>query len=398
MAFLAALVQLLFFGNQEIFSIIMQAVFSQSKVAFEIALGLVGVMAFWLGILRLGEQCGFLGRVTALLEPLLVRLFPEVPRKHPAFGAMVMNLSANVLGLDNAATPLGLKAMRELQTLNPDSESASNAQTLFLVLNTSSVTLFPVTLFAYRAQQGATDPTDIFIPVLLATFASTLAGLLAVSWVQRIKLTDPVVLMYLAGIGSVMSAVLVYFAGLAQAEMQARSSLLSNFLLFGVIIAFLVGAARKNIPAFETFVDGAKEGFQVAITIIPYLVAMLGGIAVFRASGVMDLILEGIRIIVSMFGADTRFVDALPTAMMKPFSGSGARGLMIDAMQTHGADSFAGRLACVMQGSTETTFYVVALYFGSVGIRRTRHAIPCGLFADAVGLIAAIFVAYLFFG
>ncbi|MCF8720910.1 nucleoside recognition domain-containing protein [Nitrospina gracilis] len=397
-AFLVALLQWLVWGQGDVFVSIMGATFEMSRVAFEIALGLVGIMSFWMGIMRIGERAGVLDLFVRLLHPLLRKLFPEVPERHPAFGAMVMNFSANLLGLDNAATPLGLKAMNELQALNPEKHSATNAQILFLVLNTSSVTLFPVTVFVYRAQQGAADPTDVFLPILLATFCSTLVGLLAVAAVQRISMNDPVLLAYLGGLTALMGGLVWYFSQLDQAAMQEQSARLSNFLLFTVIVAFMATALWKKQNVFDVFIDGAKEGFEVAIKIVPYLVAMLVGIAVFRASGALEILLDGIRWLVLGVGGDTRFVDALPTAFMKPLSGSGARGMMIETMQTFGADSFAGRMASVMQGSTETTFYVLALYFGAVGVRRTRHALPCALLADAAGILAAILVSYWFFG
>ncbi|CAI2718609.1 nucleoside recognition domain-containing protein [Nitrospina watsonii] len=397
-AFFVALLKWLVWGQGDVFVQIMGATFEMSRVAFEIALGLVGIMSFWMGIMRIGERGSVLDLFVRFLQPLLRKLFPDIPERHPAFGAMVMNFSANLLGLDNAATPLGLKAMTELQTLNPEKESATNAQTLFLVLNTSSLTLFPVTVFVYRAQQGAADPTDVFIPILIATFCSTLVGLLAVATVQRIRLQDPVVLAYLGGLLALVGGLLLYFAQLDQATMQAHSARLSNLLLFTVMVAFMAAAVWRRLNVFDEFIDGAKEGFQVAIKIVPYLVAMLVGIAVFRASGALEMLLDGVRWLVLGVGGDTRFVDALPTAFMKPLSGSGARGMMVETMQTFGADSFAGRLASVLQGSTETTFYVLALYFGSAGVRHTRHALPCALLADAGGIVAAIAVSYWFFG
>jgi len=397
-AFVVALLKWLVWGQGDVFVQIMGATFEMSRVAFEIALGLVGIMSFWMGVLRIGEKGGVLDAFIRLLQPFLRRLFPEVPEHHPAFGAMVMNMSANVLGLDNAATPMGLKAMNELQTLNPREDTATNAQALFLVLNTSSVTLFPVTVFVYRAQQGAADPTDVFIPILIATFCSTLVGLLTVASVQRIDLKDPVVLAWLGGLLAVMGGILLYFAGLDQETMRTHSARFSNFLLFTVIGAFMSAAAWRKLNVFDVFIDGAKEGFNVAIKIVPYLVAMLVGIGVFRASGALEMFLDGVRWVVVGLGMDTRFVDALPTALMKPLSGSGSRGMMVETMQTFGADSFAGRLASVLQGSTETTFYVLALYFGSVGVRHTRHALPCALLADLGGITAAIAVSYWFFG
>lgn len=398
LAFAFASVNWLVYGQADSYALIMQAVFTAARSAVEISLGLIGIMALWLGIMRVGERAGFLQGLTWLMNPLFRRLFPDVPAHHPALGAITMNMAANMLGLDNAATPMGIKAMQELQTLNPDKKTASDAQILFLVINASSVTLLPVTIFTYRAQAGAHDPTDVFIPILIATYCSTMAGLLATAFFQRINLWDKVVLAYLGAISALVFGLVAYFSQLPTAEMLRQSSLISNFLLFGLIVSFIAGAAIKRINAYEAFVEGAKEGFHTAITIIPYLVAMLVAIAVFRASGVLELVMQGLRHGVLWLGWDTRFVDALPTALMKPLSGSGSRAMMIDTMHTFGADSFAGRLAAVIQGSTETTFYVLAVYFGAVGIQRVRHAVACGLIADLGGLIAAIAVTYLFFG
>ncbi len=397
-AFVFATVNLVFFGQADSFALVMKAAFDAARNGFEIALGLTGVMALWLGVMRVGERAGFLQGLTWLLTPLFQRLFPDVPRNHPALGAITMNMAANMLGLDNAATPIGIKAMQELQTLNPDKKTASDAQILFLVINASSVTLLPVTIFTYRAQAGAHDPTDVFIPILIATYCSTMAGLLATAFYQRINLLDRVVLGYLVAISAAVFGLVAYFAHLPAAEMLRQSALLSNVLLFGLVTLFIGGAAVRRVNAYEAFIEGAKDGFHTAVTIIPYLVAMLVAIAVFRASGALDLLMHGIRSGVVMLGWDTRFVDALPTALMKPLSGSGARAMMIDTMHTFGADSFAGRLASVLQGSTETTFYVLAVYFGAVGIQRVRHAVVCGLLADLGGLVAAIAVTYLFFG
>ncbi|WP_374090931.1 nucleoside recognition domain-containing protein [Methylomicrobium lacus] len=397
-AFITATIKLIFFGNTEIFADIMAALFSQSKAAFEIALGLTGVLSLWLGIMRVGEKSGFIQLLTQGLTPLFGRLMPDIPRNHPALGAIVMNISANALGLDNAATPLGIKAMQELQTLNPKPETASNAQILFLVINTSSVTLFPVTIFTYRTQLGALNPTDVFIPILIATYCSTLAGLLAVAWMQRINLLDKVVLAYLAGMTLLIGALLAYFTGLPKEDMLAQSALISNVVLFTLVVVFIAGALYKRINAYEAFVEGAKEGFQTAITIIPYLVAMLAAIGVFRASGALELLNDLMRYLAALFALDSRFIDALPTALIKPFSGSGARAMMIDTMKTLGADSFAGRLSCIIQGSTETTFYVLAVYFGAVGIKNIRHAAGCGIMADFAGVIASILICYWFFG
>ena len=397
-AFIVALIKLLVFGDTQIFSQMMQAMFSLSKTAFEIALGLTGVLALWLGIMKIGERSGFIQVITRWLSPLFIRLMPEVPKNHPAIGAIVMNMSANALGLDNAATPLGIKAMQELQKLNPFKDTASNAQILFLVLNTSAVTLFPVTIFTYRAQMGAANPTDVFIPILIATYASTLIGLMTVAAVQKINLFDRVILAYLGGFSAFVFGLLAYFSSLPQAQMLVQSALISNVVLFSLVMLFIAGAVFKKVNAYDAFIDGAKEGFDTAITIIPYLVAMLVAIGVFRASGALELLSDGLRNIILSFNMDDRFIDALPTALMKPFSGSGARAMMIDTMQVHGADSFAGRLSSIVQGSTETTFYVLAVYFGSVGIKKIRHAAACGLAADIAGILTAIAVAYLFFG
>ncbi|SFK31592.1 nucleoside recognition domain-containing protein [Methylophaga sulfidovorans] len=397
-AFIVALIKLLVLGDQLIFTQLMQAMFELAKTAFEIALGLTGVLALWLGIMKIGERSGFIQLLTYALTPLFQRLMPDVPKNHPAIGAMVMNISANALGLDNAATPLGIKAMKELQKLNPFKNTASNAQILFLVINTSAVTLFPVTIFTYRAQMGAANPTDVFIPILIATYISTLVGLLSVAWVQKINLLDRIVLAYLGGFTAVVFSLLFYFSNLPQQEMVNQSSLISNVILFSLVIVFITAAWIKKVNAYDAFIEGAKEGFETAVTIIPYLVAMLVAIGVFRASGAMEMLAEGLRHLVLSLGLDDRFIEALPTALMKPFSGSGARAMMIDTMQTYGADSFAGRLSSIVQGSTETTFYVLAVYFGSVGIKHIRHAIGCGLAADFAGILAAITVAYWFFG
>jgi spore maturation protein SpmA len=385
-------------GHPEVWRDMVGATFDMAETAFKIALGLTGVMCLWLGIMRIGEKGGAVDALAKLFGPLLRRLFPGVPDGHPASASIVMNMAANMLGLDNAATPLGLKAMGELQTLNDQPDTASNDQILFLVINTSAVTVIPVTIFTYRAQMGAADPTDIFLPILIATYCSTLVGLLTTSLFQKIRLHDPVVLGYLGGVTALIAGLVAYFSRLDQTAMEAQSSILANFLIFGVIIAFMAGGLRRRVNLYESFVEGAKDGFQVAIGIIPYLVAMLVAIGVFRASGALDLVLDGARATAGAVGLDTAWIDGLPTALMKPLSGSGARGMMIDTMQTHGADSFAGRLASVVQGSTETTFYVLAVYFGAVGIKRTRHAVVCGLAADLAGITAAILVSYLFFG
>lgn len=397
-AFLTACFKMLFLGDTAVFGQLMTALFTLSKTAFEIALGLTGILSLWLGIMKIGEKAGFIQLLSRFLTPLFARLMPDVPSNHPALGSIVMNMAANALGLDNAATPLGIKAMKELQSINPEPSTASNAQILFLVINTSAVTLFPVTIFTYRAQMGAANPTDVFIPILIATYCSTLCGLFAVAFVQKINLLDRVVMTYLVGFSFFVGILLTYFANLEQSLMQEQSAFISNFILFTLVITFIVGAIVKKIDAYAAFIDGAKEGFQTAITIIPYLVAMLVAIGVFRASGALDLLMGGFRWITALFSIDGRFIDALPTALMKPLSGSGARTMMVDTMQTFGADSFAGRLASIVQGSTETTFYVLAVYFGAVKIKNIRHAATCGLIADFGGILAAIFICYWFFG
>ena len=397
-ALLAAASRSLFLGDHAVWAAMVTASFEMAKTGFEIALGLTGMMCLWLGVMRLGEQGGAVDFLARLFGPLLRRLFPAVPAGHPAMGAMVMNMAANMLGLDNAATPLGLKAMRELQTLNPEPDKATNEQVLFLVINTASVTLIPSSIFVFRAQMGAADPTDVFLPLLIATFFSTLVGVLATALVQRLRIWDPVVLAYFGVMTAAVVGLVLYFGRLDRATLERQSSILSNFLIFAVIVGFVALALRRGQPVFESFVTGAKEGFQVAIGIIPYLVGMLVAIGVLRASGALDLLLESVRMGVTRMGWDARWVDGLPTALMRPLSGSGARGMMLETMKTHGADSFAGRLASIVQGSTETTFYVIAVYFGSVGIRREGPAVALGLFADVAGFVAAVLVCYLFFG
>jgi spore maturation protein SpmA len=397
-AFLVAAGKSLLLGDHAVWQALVAAAFEMAKTGFEIALGLTGVMCLWLGVMRLGEKGGAVDLLAKAFGPLLHRLFPGIPRGHPAMGSVVMNMAANMLGLDNAATPLGLKAMRELQTLNPDPDTASDDQILFLVINTSAVTVIPATIFVYRAQLGAADPTDVFVPLLIATFCSTMVGLIVTAGVQRLRLWDPVVLAYLGGMTALVGGMILYFSSLEREAMERQSSVISNFVIFTLVIAFLALAARRRLPLYETFVEGAKDGFQVAIGIIPFLVAMLVAIGVLRASGALDLVLEAARGGIERLGWDARWVDGMPTALMRPLSGSGARGMMLEAMETHGADSFVGRLVSVIQGTTETTFYVLAVYFGSVGIRRTRHAVACGLAADAGGIVAAILVTYLFFG
>jgi spore maturation protein SpmA len=385
-------------GDHSVWQALVAAAFDMAKTGFEIALGLTGVMCLWLGIMRLGEKGGAVDLLARAFGPLLHRLFPGIPRGHPAMGSLVMNMAANMLGLDNAATPLGLKAMRELQTLNSDPDTASDDQILFLVINTSAVTVIPATIFVYRAQLGAADPTDVFVPLLIATFCSTMVGLVVTAAVQRLRLWDPVVMAYLGGMTALVGGMVLYFSGLEREAMERQSSVVSNFIIFTLVIVFLALAVRRRLPVYETFVEGAKDGFQVAIGIIPFLVAMLVAIGVLRASGALDLVLDLARTGIERLGWDARWVDGMPTALMRPLSGSGARGMMLEAMEAHGADSFVGRLVSVIQGTTETTFYVLAVYFGAVGIRRTRHAVACGLAADAGGIVAAILVTYLFFG
>jgi spore maturation protein SpmA len=398
LAFVAALWQWLSGTNPEVFSQLVAATFEMSNLAVEIAIGLIGVMALWLGLFKIAEHSGLINIIARAMGPLFSRLMPEVPPNHPAIGSVTMNLAANFLGLDNAATPMGLKAMNDLQELNPDKDTATNAQILFLVLNTSSVTLLPVTIFLYRAQQGSTEPAAVFLPILMATSASTLVGLFSVAWLQKLRLHDPVVLAWFGGFAVLMAALLSFIVGLPGDILSSRSALIGNLLLFSVIVLFLVSGIQRKLDCYSLFIEGAKEGFNVAIKIIPFLLAMLVGIGVFRASGCLDILLEGIRALVSALGVDTRFVDALPTAFMKPLSGSGARAMMLETMNTFGVDSFAARMAATIQGSTETTFYVLAVYFGSVGIRKTRHAISCGLLADFAGITTAIFASYWFFG
>ncbi|MGX2041460.1 nucleoside recognition domain-containing protein [Methylocaldum sp. MU1018] len=396
-AFVSGLAQWLWLGDAEIFARLMQAVFDSAKAAFEISLGLTGALAFWLGMLRVGERGGFLRLLTRGLTPLLRRLMPQVPPDHPALGAMVMNLSANVLGLDNAATPLGIKAMQELQSLNPKPDTASDAQILFFVINASSITLFPVSILVFRAQMGAAHPADIVIPILMATFCSTFVGFASVALRQRIDLRDPVIVAYLGGFVLTVAGLALYFGSLSQDEMQRSSAAFSHLLLFSLIVLFLAGAVRQRIDAYEAFVDGAKEGFRTAIAILPYLVAMLVAIGVLRASGLLEAIMSGMRFLCDAAQIDARFVDALPTALIKPFSGSGARAMMLDSMRAYGVDSFAARLAAVVQGSTETTFYVLAVYFGAVGVKNVRYAVGCGLLADLAGVLAAIVITYRFY-
>lgn len=396
-AFLVALFRLLVEGDTEVFGAMIKATFDMSKTGFEISLGLTGVLTLWMGIMKIGERGGAVGVMSRVISPFFRRLFPELPKDSPAHGSIMMNLAANMLGLDNAATPMGLKAMQQMQEVNIRKDTASNAQIMFLVLNTSGLTIVPVSIMVYRAQLGAANPTDIFIPILIATYFSTLAGLIAVAIYQRINLFDKVILAYLGGVSAIIGGVIWYFSSLDKESLTVASNLASNIILFFIIISFIGMAAWKRINVYNAFIDGAKGGFGTAIKIIPYLIAILVAIGVFRASGAMEIFMVGIERAVVAMGFNADWVDALPTALMKPLSGSGARGMMVDTMTTFGADSFAGRLACTFQGAADTTFYIIAVYFGAVGVKNTRYAIPCGLIADLAGVIAAIVVAYLFF-
>jgi spore maturation protein SpmA len=398
--FIAALAQWIFLGDTEIFKRIIDGTFDAAKMGvMDIALPLAGVMTLWLGIMNIGEKAGAVGWLAKVISPFFSRIFPEVPRDHPATGHMVMNFSANLLGLDNAATPFGLKAMESLQTLNPNKDTASNAQIMFLVLHTSGLTLIPLAIMAQRAILGAKDPSDIFIPCMIATYVATVAGIIAVSIRQRINLLNGVVLGWLGGMTAAIAALIWYFTHyLTKPEIETVSKVASNLILFAIIVVFIVGALRKRVNVYEAFIEGAKGGIQTSLTIIPYLVGMLVAISVIRNAGVLGYVVQGLEWLIRMAGLDTAFTPALPTALMKPLSGSGSRALMIDAMKTYGVDSFVGRLACIFQGSADTTFYIVALYFGSVGVRKTRYAISCGLIADLAGIVAAIAVAYVFFG
>jgi spore maturation protein SpmA len=397
-AFVIALVKLVFFGDFEVFPAMMDSTFSSSKTAFEISLGLTGVLALWLGIMKIGEKGGVVNILAKILSPLFTKLFPDIPKGHPVTGSIFMNIAANMLGLDNAATPLGLKAMEQMQELNPKKDTASNPMIMFLVLNTSGLTLIPISIMVYRAQMGAAQPTDIFIPILLATFFSTLAGVIITSLFQKINLLNRTILLTLGGAALVVAAIIWGFGQLDSVLMNKVSTSTANILLMTIIIAFILAGIRKKINVYDAFIEGAKDGFTTAVRIIPYLVAILVGIGVFRASGAMDMLIDGIQYTVEACGGNSDFVGALPTALMKPLSGSGARGMMVDAMTNYGADSFIGRLSCIFQGSTDTTFYILAVYFGSVGIVKTRHAVTCGLLADLAGIIAAIAIAYMFFG
>ena len=396
-AFVIALAKLIFLGDVTVFPALIDSTFASSKTAFEISLGLTGVLSLWLGIMKIGERGGVVNVLARALSPVFTRLFPDIPKGHPVTGAIFMNIAANMLGLDNAATPLGLKAMEQLQTLNPNKETATNPMIMFLVLNTSGLTLIPISIMVYRAQLGAAQPTDVFIPILLATFFSTVAGIIITSIYQRINLLNRTMLLTLGGMALVVGAIIWGFGQLDKDQMNIVSTSVANILLMTIIVAFVLAGMKHRINVYDAFVEGAKEGFTTAVRIIPYLVAILVAIGLFRASGAMDMLINGVATLVKALGGNSDFVGALPTALMKPLSGSGARGMMVDAMTTYGADSFVGRLSCIFQGSTDTPFYILAVYFGSVGIRNMRHAVPCGLLADLAGVIAAIGIAYLFF-
>ena len=396
-AFVIALAKLIFLGDVTVFPALIDSTFASSKTAFEISLGLTGVLSLWLGIMKIGERGGVVNVLARALSPVFTRLFPDIPKGHPVTGAIFMNIAANMLGLDNAATPLGLKAMEQLQTLNPNKETATNPMIMFLVLNTSGLTLIPISIMVYRAQLGAAQPTDVFIPILLATFFSTVAGIIITSIYQRINLLNRTMLLTLGGMALVVGAIIWAFGQLDKDQMNIVSTSVANILLMTIIVAFVLAGMKHRINVYDAFVEGAKEGFTTAVRIIPYLVAILVAIGLFRASGAMDMLINGVATLVKALGGNSDFVGALPTALMKPLSGSGARGMMVDAMTTYGADSFVGRLSCIFQGSTDTTFYILAVYFGSVGVRNTRHAVMAGLLTDLVGVLAAIAIAYIFF-
>ena len=396
--FIVALGQLIFAGNTQIFNDLVNSVFSNAKTGFEISLGLTGALTLWMGLLKVGEKGGIVNMLGRAIGPLFEKLFPGLPKGHPAYGSIMLNIAANMLNLDNAATPVGLKAMKEMQEANPIKERASDAQIMFLVLNAAGLTIIPVSVIVYRMQLGAVNPADIFIPILISTFCSLMTGLISVAIIQKINLFDKVVMAYLGGLTAIIAGIIIYFTQLPKEQISMVSTFAANFILISVIVLFIVLAFIKKVNVYDAFIEGAKEGFNIAIRIIPFLVAILVAIGIFRASGAMDFLIAGITSFFAWLGFDTKFTGALPVAFMKPLSGSGARGLMVDAMTTYGADSFVGRLACTMQGTTDTTFYIIAVYFGSVGIKNTRYAIGCGLLADLVGFTAAILVAYLFFG
>ncbi|RNC66594.1 nucleoside recognition domain-containing protein [Proteiniphilum sp. X52] len=397
-AFVVALVKFVFLGDVNVFTEIMNSTYESARTGFEISLGLTGVLSLWLGVMKIGERGGMVELFSRAVSPLFSRLFPDIPKNHPVSGSILMNLSANMLGLDNAATPFGLKAMQELQEINPKKGEASNPMIMFLILNASGLTLIPVTIMVYRAQLGAANPADVFIPIMIATFSSTVTGMIAVCMKQRITIFNKAIMGFVLSIAVLIIGTIILFRSMSQEQINMVSGLAANIFLFTIIVLFIVKALRRRINIFDAFIDGAKEGFKTAVTIIPFLIAILVGIGVFRASGAMDFLMEGVRDLVALTGLDTRWVDGMPTALMKPLSGSGARGMMIDAMQTFGADSFTGRLSSVLQGATDTTFYIVAVYYGAVNIKNSRYTVPYALLADLAGIIAAIFVAYLFFG
>jgi spore maturation protein SpmA len=396
--FLFALGQLIFTGNTQIFNDLVNAVFTNAKTGFEISLGLTGALALWMGLLKVGERGGIINILGKIMGPFFQKMFPELPKGHPAYGSITLNIAANMLGLDNAATPMGLKAMGEMQEVNPKKDTASNAQIMFMVINAAGLTIIPVSIIVYRTQLGAANPADIFIPILISTFCASLTGMISVALIQKINLLDKVILAYLGGLTAIITGINIYFSSLPKEKITDISTLAANFILISIIITFIVLALVKKVNVYDAFIEGAKEGFNIAIKIIPFLIAILVAIGIFRASGAMDFLISGLERFFAWIGVDTQFTKALPVAFMKPLSGSGARGLMVDAMTTYGADSFIGRLACTMQGTTDTTFYIVAVYFGSVGIKNTRYAVGCGLLADLAGFTAAILIAYLFFG
>jgi spore maturation protein SpmA len=396
-AFVVACIQSLFFGNTNIFMEVMQAAFGSAKTGFEISLGLTGMLSLWLGIMKIGENGGALNKLSRIVAPFFSKIFPDIPKGHPAMGSIFMNLSANMLGLDNAATPLGLKAMRELQEINPDKEKASNPMIMFLVLNTAGLMLVPISILTFRQQLGAANPADVFLPILIATFCAALTGLITVSIIQKINLFQRTILLTLGGMITLIGGLIYGLSKLPKEDIAKYSNFAAYFILFSIIVLFIAMGMRRKINVYDSFIDGAKEGFQVAIKIVPYLIGILVAIAMFRTSGAMDYLIHGVKYLVSLIGINTDFVDALPTALMKPLSGSGARGMMVDAMKVHGADSFVGRLSCIIQGSADTTFFILAVYFGSVNIKNTRYALACGLLADFAGIVAAILLGYLFF-
>lgn len=397
-AFGVAIIKLIFFGDVNIFTEIMNSTYDSARIGFEISLGLTGVLSLWLGVMKIGERGGMVELFSKAASPLFSKLFPDIPKGHPASASILMNISANMLGLDNAATPFGLKAMQELQEINPNKEQASNPMIMFLVLNASGLTLIPVTVMVYRAQMGSANPADVFIPIMIATFAATVVGMLAVCIKQSINIFNKAIIGFLVVMLSIIVGTIIIFQSMPQEQINTVSGLAANIILFTIIVLFIAKALRSKVNIFEAFIDGAKDGFKTAVTIIPYLIAILVGIGVFRASGAMDFLMDGLRSLAGLTGMDTRWVDGMPTAIMKPLSGSGARGMMIDAMKTFGADSFTGRLSAILQGATDTTFYIVAVYYGAVNIKNSRYTVSYALLADLAGVIAAIFIAYLFFG